>query len=77
MRQQLSGFRHISASIDRPDPRACDAIYGAMDAVMRGQRHAKTALDVACWDIAGKAANLPVYTLLGGQQAWQKTRQFR
>ena len=50
------------------DPRACDAIYGAMDAVMRGQRHAKTALDVACWDIAGKAANLPVYTLLGGQQ---------
>ena len=51
------------------DPRACDAIYGAMDAVMRGQRHAKTALDVACWDIAGKAANLPVYTLLGGQQA--------
>ena len=50
------------------DPRGCEGIYATMDEVMSGQRHAKTALDVACWDIAGKAANLPAYMLLGGMQ---------
>jgi L-Ala-D/L-Glu epimerase len=30
-----------------------------------GHYAAKSALDCACWDIAGKVANLPVYALLG------------
>jgi cis-L-3-hydroxyproline dehydratase len=38
-----------------------------MDSAMRGHPYVKSALDMACWDILGKAANLPVVTLLGGR----------
>jgi L-alanine-DL-glutamate epimerase-like enolase superfamily enzyme len=37
-----------------------------MDAALLGHRHAKTAIDVACWDIFGKSVELPVCELLGG-----------
>ena len=37
-----------------------------MDAAIVGHNHAKTALDVACWDIFGKSVNMPVCELLGG-----------
>lgn len=61
-----SGLHQLAPALLGMDPRAHDVIYDKMDAVMTGQRHVKTALDVACWDIAGKAAGLPVYMLLGG-----------
>ncbi|MER9177410.1 hypothetical protein NKH72_28180 [Mesorhizobium sp. M0955] len=32
-----------------------------------GHEHAKTALDVACWDIFGKSVDMPVCELLGGR----------
>jgi cis-L-3-hydroxyproline dehydratase len=38
-----------------------------MDATLLGQPAAKSALDIACWDILGKATGLPVATLLGGR----------
>ena len=37
-----------------------------MDATLRGHEYAKSAIDVACWDILGRVANLPVAALLGG-----------
>ena len=37
-----------------------------MDATLLGQPYAKSALDVACWDLAGKALDRPVADLLGG-----------
>jgi L-alanine-DL-glutamate epimerase-like enolase superfamily enzyme len=39
-----------------------------MDTAMRGHPYVKSAIDVACWDILGKAAGLPVVTLLGGRE---------
>ena len=38
-----------------------------MDEALVGHHHAKTALDVACWDIFGKAVGMPVCELLGGR----------
>jgi L-alanine-DL-glutamate epimerase-like enolase superfamily enzyme len=38
-----------------------------MDQALRGHPYAKSALDMACWDLLGKAAGLPVAALLGGR----------
>ncbi len=37
-----------------------------MDGALAGHAYAKSALDIACWDLLGKAAGLPVSALLGG-----------
>ena len=42
-------------------------VNGRMDEALRGHPYVKSALDVACWDILGKVAGLPVATLLGGR----------
>jgi L-alanine-DL-glutamate epimerase-like enolase superfamily enzyme len=38
-----------------------------MDATLRGHPYVKSAIDIACWDILGKSAGMPVCTLLGGR----------
>jgi L-alanine-DL-glutamate epimerase-like enolase superfamily enzyme len=38
-----------------------------MDAALRGHPYVKSALDMACWDILGKVAGLPLAALLGGR----------
>lgn len=48
------------------DPTNLAIVHRAMDAVLLGQSSAKSAIDIACWDILGKVANLPIATLLGG-----------
>ena len=38
-----------------------------MDAALKGHPYVKSAIDIACWDILGQAAGLPVCELLGGR----------
>jgi L-alanine-DL-glutamate epimerase-like enolase superfamily enzyme len=38
-----------------------------MNQKMRGHPYVKSAIDVACWDILGKACGMPVAKLLGGR----------
>ncbi len=38
-----------------------------MDAALLGHPYAKSALDMACWDLLGKHSGLPVCTLMGGR----------
>lgn len=57
----------LAPAIIGMDPRLHDRINDRMDEVMKGQLAAKTALDVACWDIAGKFYDMPVADLLGGR----------
>jgi L-alanine-DL-glutamate epimerase-like enolase superfamily enzyme len=44
-----------------------NVLNGYMDAALRGHPYVKSALDMACWDILGKTAGLPLATLLGGR----------
>jgi len=60
-----AGIAQIAPSLIGHDPRHVDRINEKMDAVLH-RHHAKTALDVACWDIFGKSVNMPVCDLLGG-----------
>ncbi len=51
------------------DPRQVSVIQERMNQALTGQAVAKAAIDIACWDLLGKACGLPVYTLLGGLQS--------
>jgi L-alanine-DL-glutamate epimerase-like enolase superfamily enzyme len=48
------------------DPLGVKEIQHRMRRALKGHRYARSALDIACWDILGKAAGLPVAQLLGG-----------
>ncbi len=48
------------------DPRSVDSVNRAMDIALPGHPYAKSALDVACWDILGKFSGLPLWQLFGG-----------
>ena len=61
-----AGIEEIAPHLIGRDPRAVDRINDAMDEALLGHNHAKSALDLACWDLFGKSVNLPVCTLLGG-----------
>jgi L-alanine-DL-glutamate epimerase-like enolase superfamily enzyme len=50
--------------LDSTRPRA---VLAVLDRAMRGQLYIKSAIDVACWDAAGKAAGRPLCELLGGR----------
>lgn len=57
---------HLFEAIKGLDPREPGVLHATMDKAVKGHPYAKAPLDVACYDIAGKAANVPIYTLLGG-----------
>ncbi|PTB19054.1 hypothetical protein C9I57_18500 [Trinickia symbiotica] len=64
-RAGLSILAKALVGVDAVGPRA---IYRAMDDTLNGFPEAKSAIDVAAWDLLGKAANLPCYALFGGKQ---------
>ena len=50
------------------DPRETDRLNQAMDQALVGHLDAKAAIDIAAWDLFGKAVGMPVCALLGGSQ---------
>ena len=51
------------------DPRRTEVAYARMEGATKGYRYAKAALDMACWDLFGRATGLPLADLLGGAHA--------
>jgi L-alanine-DL-glutamate epimerase-like enolase superfamily enzyme len=71
-----SGLAEIAPKVLGLDPRDLNTLNRHMDAVLRGHPYVKAGIDVACWDILGKATGLPVYQLLGGK-AQEEIRLYR
>ncbi len=51
------------------DPVGPEALMAQLDKHLQGHVYAKSAIDIALWDLTGQAAGLPLYTLLGGRRA--------
>lgn len=61
-----AGIEEMATGVLGRDPRLTDRVWDAMDQHLAGHNHAKAAVDLAVWDLAGKALGLPVHALLGG-----------
>jgi len=62
-----AGIGELAPYLIGEDPTQLDRINRRMDAALKGHPYVKSALDMACWDVLGQVAGLPVCTLLGGR----------
>lgn len=53
--------------IEGQDPLELGTIHHAMDTAVKGHPYAKAAIDMACYDAAGRVLGVPAYQLLGGR----------
>jgi muconate cycloisomerase len=57
---------YLAPVLEGQDPFRIEFIHTLMDRAIKGHPYSKAALDMALYDIVGKALNTPVYQLLGG-----------
>jgi muconate cycloisomerase len=57
---------YLIPAITGQDPFDIEVIHAHMDRTVKGYPYAKAAIDIALYDIMGKALGVPVYRLLGG-----------
>jgi cis-L-3-hydroxyproline dehydratase len=62
-----AGLRELSPHLIGFDPRELWKLNYRMDAALKGHPYVKSGIDMACWDILGKATGLAVCELLGGR----------
>ena len=61
-----AGIAELAPHLIGADPLALGVLNERMDAAMRGHPYVKSAIDMACWDLLGKATGHSVATLMGG-----------
>ena len=61
-----AGIETMAPFILGLDPRRVLDVERAMDLALPGHLYAKSPIDMACWDIAGQAAGVPIADLMGG-----------
>src|ERR1043166_1660092 len=62
-----AGLGELGPHLLGTDPRQLGRLNRTMDAALKGHPYVKSGVDIACWDILGQAAGLPVCELLGGR----------
>ena len=62
-----AGIAELAPHLIGEDPLQLERLNRRMDAALKGHPYVKSPVDIACWDILGQAAGLPVCTLLGGR----------
>src|SRR3954465_8192134 len=62
-----AGLRELAPHVIAEDPRQLAKLNRTMDAALKGHPYVKSGIDIACWDILGQVAGMPVCELLGGR----------
>ena len=62
-----AGIVELGPHLLGEDPTQLSKLNRRMDAALQGHAYVKSAIDMACWDLLGKATNQPVCVLLGGR----------
>jgi L-alanine-DL-glutamate epimerase-like enolase superfamily enzyme len=62
-----AGIAELGPRLLGEDPTELGRLNRLMDAALKGHAYVKSGIDMACWDILGQAAGLPLCTLLGGR----------
>ena len=62
-----AGLKELGPHLIGYDPRQLAALNHRMDSALKGHPYVKAGIDIACWDILGKATGLPVCVLMGGR----------
>jgi L-alanine-DL-glutamate epimerase-like enolase superfamily enzyme len=63
-RAGVADLAPLLLQLDAGQPRA---VLAHLDRAMRGQAYVKSAVDMACWDAAARAAGRPLYAALGAR----------
>ena len=62
-----AGIAELAPQLIGVDPTQLGPLNDRMDTALKGHPYAKTAIDIACWDILGQVAGQPVCKMLGGR----------
>jgi L-alanine-DL-glutamate epimerase-like enolase superfamily enzyme len=62
-----AGLAELGPHLLGEDPLELHKLNRRMDAALKGHPYVKSGIDMACWDLLGKATGQPVCTLLGGR----------
>ncbi len=62
-----AGIQELAPHLLGSDPTELDKLNRRMDEALKGHPYVKSGVDMACWDILGQIAGLPVCALLGGR----------
>lgn len=62
-----AGIKELGPHLIGMNPTELGQLNRRMDAALQGHPYVKSGIDMACWDILGKVAHLPVCVLLGGR----------
>ena len=63
-----AGISEVAPHLVGLDPTALGLVNDVMEGALSGHPYAKSAIDIACWDLLGKRTGLPVCDLLGGRR---------
>ena len=61
-----AGIETMAPALIGIDPRGIDHLNAVMDVTLPGHPYAKSAIDIAAWDVFGQAAGMPLWQCLGG-----------
>ncbi len=62
-----AGLKELGPHLLGFDPLELGKLNHRMDAALKGHPYVKSGIDIACWDLLGKATGLPVCVLMGGR----------